>query len=216
MAQYVIEVKGISKIYNKEVVLDSVSCQFEKGKTYGIVGRNGSGKTLLLKSICGFIIPDSGYVIVDGKKVGTDVDIPEGIGAIIETPGFIMSYSGMRNLRILATIKGEISKKEIRDVMELVGLDPQSRKPVGKYSLGMRQKLGIAQAIMENPDILILDEPMNGLDNESVTKMREVLKKLSEAGTTILLASHNQEDINSLCDEVIYMDHGRIIGEKEQ
>ena len=155
-----------------------------------------------MKCICGLIKPTSGEVKVAGKTVGKDVDIPEDIGVIIETPGFIPNYSGFKNLKLLASVRNKISNEEIRKSMEIVGLEPKSRKHVGKYSLGMRQKLGIAQAIMEKPKILILDEPMNGLDNESVAVVRKILKEQAENGATIILASHNREDIELLCDEV--------------
>ena len=200
--EIIIEVNEVFKKYDDATVLDNVSLEIEKGKIYGLVGRNGSGKTVLMKCICGLIKPTSGEVKVAGKTVGKDVDIPEDIGVIIETPGFIPNYSGFKNLKLLASVRNKISNEEIRKSMEIVGLEPKSRKHVGKYSLGMRQKLGIAQAIMEKPKILILDEPMNGLDNESVAVVRKILKEQAENGATIILASHNREDIEVLCDIV--------------
>ena len=164
----IIKVDKVIKKFGSDIALNNVSIEFERGKIYGIVGRNGSGKTVLFKTIIGFLKPDSGRVIVDGKEVGKDTDFADHIGIIIETPGFLNSYNGYKNLEYLASIKNIIGKKEIMESMERVGLDPHSKKKVGKYSLGMRQRLGIAQAIMENPDILILDEPMNGLDNQGV------------------------------------------------
>ena len=149
-------------------------------------------------------------IFVNGKRVGRDVDMPEDIGAIIEAPGFLPNYSGYKNLRFLANIRRKIGKEEILNVLKTVGLDPESRKHVSKYSLGMRQRLGIAQAIMENPDILILDEPMNGLDNTGVQDIRTLLLELKAQGKTILLASHNREDISVLCDTVHEMDGGRL------
>lgn len=209
--EIIIEVNEVFKKYDDATVLDNVSLEIEKGKIYGLVGRNGSGKTVLMKCICGLIKPTSGEVKVAGKTVGKDVDIPEDIGVIIETPGFIPNYSGFKNLKLLASVRNKISNEEIRKSMEIVGLEPKSRKHVGKYSLGMRQKLGIAQAIMEKPKILILDEPMNGLDNESVAVVRKILKEQAENGATIILASHNREDIDVLCDKVYTMDHGVIV-----
>ena len=203
--EIIIEVNEVFKKYDDATVLDNVSLEIEKGKIYGLVGRNGSGKTVLMKCICGLIKPTSGEVKVAGKTVGKDVDIPEDIGVIIETPGFIPNYSGFKNLKLLASVRNKISNEEIRKSMEIVGLEPKSRKHVGKYSLGMRQKLGIAQAIMEKPKILILDEPMNGLDNESVAVVRKILKEQAENGATIILASHNREDIDVLCDKVYTM-----------
>lgn len=206
----VITVEDVTKKFGTATALDHVSITFQKGKIYGIVGRNGSGKTVLFKTIIGYLKPTSGRVIVNGKEVGKDTDFAENIGIIIETPGFLKGYTGYKNLEYLAGIRKKIGKKEIRESMELVGLEPDSRKKVGKYSLGMRQRLGIAQAIMENPDILILDEPMNGLDNQGVEDVRAILMQLKEEGKTIVLASHNKEDIELLCDEVYEMDHGKI------
>lgn len=201
----------VTKRYGNAVVINDVCMEFEKGKIYGIIGRNGCGKTLLMKCICGFMYPTSGRVIVNGAVIGKDIDIPKDIGVIIETPGFILNYSGSKNLALLAAVRGKIGRDEIYQYMEKVGLDPKSKKHVGKYSMGMKQKLGIAQAIMENPSILILDEPMNGLDNKSVENMRNLLKEFSQQGTTILLASHNKEDISILCDIVYEMDEGKVI-----
>lgn len=203
-----IEVQNAVKRFRDQVVLKNVSISFEKGQIHGIVGRNGSGKTVLFKCICGLMHPEEGVILVNGKRVGRDVDMPEDIGAIIEAPGFLPNYSGYKNLRFLANIRRKIGKEEILNVLKTVGLDPESRKHVGKYSLGMRQRLGIAQAIMEDPEILILDEPMNGLDNAGVQDIRALLLKLKEQGKTILLASHNHEDIAMLCDTVHEMDGG--------
>lgn len=203
-----IEVQNVVKRFRDQVVLKNVSISFEKGKIHGIVGRNGSGKTVLFKCICGLMHPEEGVILVNGKRVGRDVDMPEDIGAIIEAPGFLPNYSGYKNLRFLANIRRKIGKEEILNVLKTVGLDPESRKHVGKYSLGMRQRLGIAQAIMEDPEILILDEPMNGLDNAGVQDIRALLLELKAQGKTILLASHNHEDIVALCDTVHEMDGG--------
>lgn len=203
-----IEVQNVVKRFRDQVVLKNVLISFEKGKIHGIVGRNGSGKTVLFKCICGLMHPEEGVILVNGKRVGRDVDMPEDIGAIIEAPGFLPNYSGYKNLRFLANIRRKIGKEEILNVLKTVGLDPESRKHVGKYSLGMRQRLGIAQAIMEDPETLILDEPMNGLDNAGVQDIRALLLELKAQGKTILLASHNHEDIAALCDTVHEMDGG--------
>ena len=203
-----IEVQNVVKRFRDQVVLKNVLISFEKGKIHGIVGRNGSGKTVLFKCICGLMHPEEGGILVNGKRVGRDVDMPEDIGAIIEAPGFLPNYSGYKNLRFLANIRRKIGKEEILNVLKTVGLDPESRKHVGKYSLVMRQRLGIAQAIMEDPEILILDEPMNGLDNAGVQDIRALLLELKAQGKTILLASHNHEDIAALCDTVHEMDGG--------
>ena len=207
----IIKVDKVIKKFGSDIALSNVSIEFERGKIYGIIGRNGAGKTVLFKTMIGFLKPTSGRVIVDGKEIGKDTDFADNIGIIIETHGFLSSYSGYKNLEYLASIKNMIGEKEIKESMERVGLNPNSKKKVGKYSLGMRQRLGIAQAIMENPDILILDEPMNGLDNQGVEDVREILLNLKDEGKSIILASHNKEDIEVLCDEVYEMDHGKLM-----
>lgn len=203
-----IEVKNVTKKFKETVALNNVSVSFEKNKIHGLIGRNGSGKTVLLKCICGFLPVNEGEIIVDGKRIGKDVAIAKDIGILIEAPGFLPNYSGLRNLKFLADINGKIQKDTIKEVIASVGLDPNSKKWVGKYSLGMRQRLGIAQAIMEDPSILILDEPTNGLDKNGVQDLRELLLCLKSRGKTILLASHSSEDIRLLCDTVCEMDHG--------
>lgn len=203
-----IEVQGVNKSFGEEHVLKDVSHIFETGKIHGIVGNNGSGKTVLMKCICGFLKPDSGTIFVGGKQVGRDTDFPEDIGIIIETPGFLPHLSGTQNLKILASLQKKANNHTIRAVLEQVGLDPDMKKPVGKYSLGMRQRLGFAQALMEDPSLLILDEPFNGLDKYGVVHIRNVIKGLRAEGKTVILASHNQVDIDELCDTVCEMDAG--------
>ena len=204
----VIEVCGVNKYFGEEHVLKDVSHTFEKGKIHGIVGNNGSGKTVLMKCICGFLKPDSGVIYVNHKRVGKETDFPEDIGIIIETPGFLPHLSGTQNLKILASLQKKANALTIRTVLEQVGLDPDMKKPVGKYSLGMRQRLGFAQALMEDPSLLILDEPLNGLDKHGVVHIRNVIKGLRAEGKTVILASHNQVDIDELCDTVCEMDAG--------
>lgn len=203
-----IEITNLCKSFKDTKVLNDITIKIKKGNIIGIIGRNGSGKTVLFKCICGLISPTKGTVKINNKILGKDIDIPNNIGAIIENPGFLPNYNGFKNLKFLAMIKNQISNEHIKDTIKLVGLNPDSKKHVGKYSLGMRQRLGIAQAIMEDPDVLILDEPMNGLDNDGVQDMRKLFLKLKEQGKTILLASHNKEDIEVLCDEVYMMDKG--------
>ncbi len=205
-----ITVKDVSLKIKKDMILKDITAEFTDGKIHGIIGRNGSGKTMLMKCICGFIKPTEGEITVAGKKIGVDCDFPESIGVIIETPEFIPYYSGFKNLKLLADIRHKITDDDIRRSMELVGLDPKLKKSVKKYSLGMRQRLGLAQAVMENPDLLILDEPMNGLDKDGVGDMRRYLLNLKEQGKTILIASHSAEDIDVLCDTVVEMDKGRM------
>jgi ABC-2 type transport system ATP-binding protein len=207
----IVQVVGATKTYREHKVLDDVSLSLAEGLIHGIVGRNGSGKTILLKAICGFVPLSEGKILVRGLQIGKDIDAPGDVGIIIEAPGFLPNYSGYQNLRFLAKIRNKIGRAEIEHVIAEVGLDPASKKHVGKYSLGMRQRLGIAQAIMENPSLLLLDEPFNGLDISGVHEMRRLLRVLRERGKTILLASHSPEDIGLLCDTVQKMDNGRII-----
>lgn len=203
-----IELTHVTKRFGQELVLKEVNLTLERGKVYGIVGNNGSGKTVLMKCICGFLIPTTGTILVFGSRIGQDVDFPESLGVIIETPGFLTNLTGRKNLEILAGMRRKIGPVEIRQVLEQVGLDPDLKKPVANYSLGMRQRLGIAQAIMEDPELLILDEPFNGLDRHGVVEIRKLLLELKADGKTILMASHNEEDIRILCDEVYEMDGG--------
>ena len=204
-----IDVKNVNVTIGKNRILQDISVHFETGKIHGLIGRNGSGKTVLMKCICGFMKPTSGAVFVEGKQIGKDVDFVPNAGVIIETPGFVTFYSGYKNLHILAELNRRIGREEIEDAMRTVGLDPGLKRHVKKYSLGMRQRLGIAQAIMEKPQLLILDEPFNGLDKEGVEQMRTYFLKLKEEGVTILLTSHTSEDIKLLCDTVTEMEKGR-------
>ena len=192
----IISVQGVSKDFGHERVLHDITRDFVRGKIHGIVGNNGSGKTVLMKCICGFLIPTEGKIFVHGKQVGREVDFPPGLGVIIETPGFLPNVSGIRNLEILASLQKKVGLREIAAAIRRVGLDPELKKPVGKYSLGMRQRLGIAQAIMEDPELLILDEPLNGLDKHGVKEMRDLILGLKEDGKTI--------------DTVCEMDAGRM------
>lgn len=201
MDDMAIIVENIVKRFGNDTVLDNVSLRIKKGQIYGIIGRNGSGKTVLFKCICGLLQINEGKITVDRKQIGT----------IIEEPGFLRQYSGKRNLQLLASMSGN-DYINIDEILKIVGLGNVGRKKVGRYSMGMRQRLGIAQAIMENQTILILDEPMNGLDNHGVDEMRKLFMSLKSEGKTILLASHNREDIELLCDKVYEMDNGKIIG----
>ena len=206
----IISVKGVDLTIGKTEILKQINVEFEEGKIHGLIGRNGSGKTMLMKCICGFIKPTKGEIVVDGKRVGRDIDFPKDMGIIIETPGFIPYYSGYKNLRLLAGLNNKIGKQQVREAMKKVGLDPDLKRHVKKYSLGMRQRLGLAQAIMEDPKILVLDEPFNGLDKDGVKEMREYLLSYKEQGKTILICSHSAEDISVLCDTVHEMDKGRL------
>lgn len=210
MENTVIDVRNVTKKYKEYTVVNDVSLTVEKGEIVGLIGRNGSGKTVLMKMICGLVAPTSGEISVNGKIVGKDVDIPDNIGVIIETPGFLPNFSAYNNLMQLAKINRKIGSVEVKNAIKKVGLNPDDKKHVGKFSLGMRQRLGLAQAIMEDPSLLILDEPMNGLDKESVSEIREYLLELKNSGKTILLTSHSAEDIDVLCDTVCKMDKGKL------
>lgn len=205
-----IRIDSVSLQLNKQQILNNISLELHSGKIYGLVGNNGCGKTMLMKCICGFVHPTGGQIQADGKVIGKDVDYLPDAGIIIETPGFIGYYSGLQNLKVLAGINHKIGQEQIRDAMRRVGLDPDLKLAVKKYSLGMRQRLGLAQAIMENPSVLILDEPMNGLDRKGVEEMRRLLLSLKALDKLIIIASHNAEDIEVLCDRVYEMDSGVI------
>jgi len=211
-----IKVKNISKKFGNEEVLKDVSINIEKGKIYGIVGHNGSGKSVLFKTIVGLVLANSGEVYVDGEKIGKD-NFPKDIGVILDCTGFLPMYSAFKNLKMIAEIKGIADDNRIKEVIELVGLDPNSKKRVGKFSVGMKQRLAFAQAIMEKPSLLILDEPMNGLDSDGVELMRGLIKKMNEEdGVTVVMASHVREDIDILCDEVYKMNRGILTIEEKK
>lgn len=206
--RHVIEISHVNKNFRDNKVLKDVSLRCESGKIYGLVGHNGSGKTVLFKIICGFLSCDEGTVSVDGKVMGKDKDMLTEAGIIIEDPGFLRNWSAYHNLQFLYTIRNKKDKAYLYSVLKKVGLDPKMKRPVGKFSLGMRQRFAIAQAIMEDPGILILDEPMNGLDKNGVEEIRRLLLQMKQENKLIILASHNREDIDVLCDEVYEMEDG--------
>ena len=205
-----IEIRNVSLRLDGKSILNNISLSLEPGKIYGLVGSNGSGKTMLMKCICGFVHPTEGEIKTDGRRVGKDVDYLPNAGIIIETPGFIPYYSGLQNLRLLAGIRRKVTDDQIRKALKITGLDPDSRLWVRKYSLGMRQRLGIAQAIMENPELIILDEPFNGLDKKGAEDVCHLFYDLRENGKTILLAAHNMQEIEWLCDTICEMDAGML------
>ncbi len=209
-ALIMIEVRNICKTIRGNRVLYDVSCDLEDGKIYGIYGRNGSGKTMLMRCVLGLIHADSGTVKIDGKVIGKEMDFPKSAGAIIENPSFFSYATGYENLKMLADIRRRISEDEVREAIRRVGLDDRDRRNVSRYSLGMRQRLAIAQAVMESPDILVLDEPTNGLDEQGVDMFREIIQKEKERGALILIASHNKEDIELLADVKLHMSGGRL------
>ena len=199
----IITLKNIQLELKKTCVFQNLNFSCKQGEIIGITGANGSGKSVLFKLIAGLYSPSYGEVLINGENIVPERKIPANLGALIEEPGFINYYSGFKNLQYLASIRGVVGNQEINDRLKIVGLYEQKDQKVKTYSLGMRKKLGIAQAIMENPSILLLDEPMNALDKSSVENMRTLFRKLSsEKGTTILIASHSEEDIRILCDKV--------------
>lgn len=207
---YVIEIVNFTKKFKNQVILKNVNLNIKKGKCYGFVGTNGSGKTLLFKAICGFIQPTTGYVTVKGKKIGSEVDFPENVGVLIEQPGFLPNYSAYENLKFLASITNKISDKQIENALKFVELNPYDKKSVKNYSMGMKQRLGIAQAIMEDTEILILDEPLNGLDKDGVKIIKNKLLELKGKGKTILLTSHILQDIEELSDYIYEINNGNL------
>lgn len=200
----------VTKSFQKEQVLKGITHSFEQGKIHGITGFNGSGKTVMFKCICGFLKPDSGTVFVQGQQIGRDADFPRSVGMIIENPGFLPHLSGFANLKRLAAIQRKITDEQIRKSIARAGLDPFSRKKVGQYSLGMRERLGIAQAIMEEPKLLVLDEPFNGLDKRGARDVCNLLDELRSRGRTILIAAHNILEIEYLCDTICEMEAGTL------
>ncbi len=205
-----IEIKNLSKSIKGNLVLDNISCRLDAGKVYGIYGRNGSGKTMLMRCILGLIFADSGFVKIDGCVVGRDLDFPESVGAIIENPAFFPYATGYENLKMLADIRKQISGSGVCQAMRRAGLDDRDRRTVSKYSLGMKQRLAIAQAVMESPKLLVLDEPTNALDEQGVSMFRDIIREEKKRGALVILASHNKEDIELLADVRIHMSNGRI------
>lgn len=203
-----VSVERVTKRFGELTAVNGVSVAFERGKIHGIIGRNGSGKTVLFKCICGLYPVTEGSITVLGQTIGNGKTVPKGVGAIIETPGFLPNCTGYQNLRYLRELTGKVDKQKIREAIATAGLDPNLKRHVGKYSLGMRQRLGLAQVLMDDPELLILDEPMNGLDKYGVAQMRELFLELKDKGKTILIASHNPDDTRILCDTLHEMDAG--------
>lgn len=207
MSEIIIE--NLSKTIKNNKILDNVNLTFESGHVYGLVGRNGSGKTMLLHAICGLIFPDSGKVIIDGKQLHKDISFPESCGIIIENTDLLPNFSAFDNLKMLSEIKNTANDNMIKSAIKSVGLDPDSKKKVKTFSLGMKQRLSIAQALFEDPDILLLDEPTNALDEDGVNDVRRILLEQKKKNKLIIIASHNKEDISLLSDTVISVSNGR-------
>lgn len=209
-----IEICNVTKTIKKAKVLDNISLQFEQGEIYGLRGKNGSGKTMLMRAILGLIIPSSGTININGKILGKDISFPQSVGALIEQPSFINNYSGFKNLKLVATILNKITDDQIRESIQTVGLDPDDKRKYKKYSLGMKQRLGIACAIMENPDLIVLDEPINALDENGIMLVREILHTHKKRGALIIVACHDKEELEFLSDEIYTMENGGIVDYK--
>lgn len=207
-----IRIENLNKKIKGSVILDDISLTMTPGRIYGLRGKNGCGKTMLMRAICGLLIPDGGHIYIDDEELHRDIKFPRSIGALIENPSFLPQYTGFRNLRLLAKLMGGISDDDVRYAIERTGLDPDDKRVYRKYSLGMKQKLGIANAIMGEPDVIVLDEPINALDEESVENIKKELLKLRDGGSLIIIACHDREELEYLCDEIYEMKDGRICG----
>ncbi|MGN7323164.1 ABC transporter ATP-binding protein [Bacillus altitudinis] len=206
----IIELNAVTKVIRKQTVLEDINLSLAKGKIIGFVGHNGSGKTMLFRVIAGLVKPSAGEVIVSDQILHKQISFPKSISVLLEKPAFLEQYSGFDNLKFLADIQKRIDDQQIRQVIDSVGLNPDDKRSVKTYSLGMKQKLAIAQAIMEKPDIILLDEPMNGLDEDAVENVYHLIRAENERGATVLLTSHHKQDIEKLCDVVYKMNSGKI------
>lgn len=209
-----IEIKNLTKVLGGNTVVDNVNITMESGTVYGLCGYNGCGKTMLMRLIAGLIIPTKGSVSYDGKTLGKQLDFPPSIGILIENPAFLDSRSGFDNLKLLASIKGKVDNKVVADSIRKVGLDPDDKKKFRKYSLGMKQRLGIASAIMESPDLIILDEPTNALDSNGVELTQKLIRKECERGALVIMTCHDREILENVCDVIYTIEHGKIIDER--
>lgn len=208
---YYLKVENLSKEIKKDKVLNNINLKLDKGRIYGFRGKNGSGKTMLFRALCGLIKPTEGRVEIGGQVLGDDISFPESVGVVIEYPGFLPNLSGYENLKLISKINNKIGSDEIKEIISAVGLDPEDKKKFKKYSLGMKQRLGIAQALMENPELIILDEPTNALDSDAVLTIKEILFKMKNDKKLILIASHDKEELETLSDEIFYIERGSIV-----
>ncbi len=205
-----IDLINVIKTIGKAVILDDVTLSLESGRIYGLRGPNGSGKTMLMRLVAGLIQPSSGEVLIDGKRLGEEMDFPPSIGMLIENPAFLPNYTGLKNLELLASLKNEIDSGQIRETLTRVALDPDDKRRVRKYSLGMKQRLGIAAAIMEKPALILLDEPTNALDDRGVARICDILREERERGALIVMACHDGEFLRECSDEVFKVQNGRV------
>ena len=211
----VIQVENVSKIIKGNMVIDCVSAEFSSGKVYGLQGINGSGKTMLMRLISGLIYPTEGRIVIDGKILGKEIAFSESIGILIENPAFLDNYSGFANLKLLASIQNKIDDEQIYKTLERVGLEPDSRNKYKIYSLGMKQKLGIAGAVMEKPELLILDEPANALDKEGIERLKKIVQEEKERGVLIILSCHDSALLEAMADVIYSMENGRLLKQEE-
>lgn len=216
MSETYLKADGVTKLFKKNKVLDNISLSLEKGKIYGFQGRNGSGKTMLLRILSGLMKPTEGQISINGTNITKQGNFPDDIGVLIEYPGFVSNYTGFKNLKLLSMIRSKINDTDIRKAITSVGLDPDDKKKYKKYSLGMKQRLGIAQAIMENQQLIMLDEPTNALDREAVHLVEKLFFDLKAEGKTILIASHDYETLKTVSDKIFDIDGGRIVNESER
>ncbi len=207
-----IKFNGYTKILGSNRVIDNVSLSMESGKVYGLKGQNGSGKTMLMRAVCGLILPNQGNVTIDDRIIGKEISFPESVGLLLENPAFINGYSGFKNLKMIASISKKINDNQIAGAMERVGLNPNDKRPYRKYSLGMKQKLGIACAIMEEPDLLLLDEPLNALDDKGINCVRDIVYESKERGALVIITCHDDGELYEMSDEIFILDGGRIKG----
>lgn len=209
--QIYLKVEHLTKVMKQQVILKDINLELNKGFIYGFRGKNGSGKTMLFRALCGLILPTEGTITVGGIQLGKDASFPPSVGVLIEYPGFLNSYTGFQNLKMLASLNNFIDDNRIKEAIRLVGLDPEDKRKYRKYSLGMKQRLGIAQAIMEEPDLIILDEPTNALDSEGIEELKKLLLELKNKNKCILIASHDKEELEFLSDEIFILEKGKIV-----
>lgn len=205
-----IEFKNVTKKFKDVIILNNINLTFESGNIYGLFGRNGSGKSVFLKLLCGFYTPSEGEILYNGENLNKKLEFPPNTRALIEKPNFFPDLTGFENLKFLAEIQNKITDKEINDILEFLGLEKDKNKKYSKYSLGMKQKLGIAQVLMENPDVIVLDEPFNGVENVTVLKIIDYLKEEVKKGKLIFISTHIMEDLEKLTDKIYYFDDGAI------
>lgn len=206
-----LDLKNVSKTIKGVTILDNISLTLQGGKVYGFQGKNGSGKTMLMRLICGLIRPTSGQVVINGEILGKDISFPRSVGVLIENPSFLPEYTALKNLRLLGDLREHLSDDELKAVLSDVGLDPEDKRKYRSFSLGMKQKLGIAAAVMGEPELVILDEPINAVDDAGVENIRHILAKLKAHGSLIIVACHDREELELISDEVLRIDAGRIV-----